>query len=261
MLVSMIPLDIVEADARANVAKVVEYSRHLHPDTSLIVLPELFSTGFFLEESAFATYAEPFDGPTMSALKALSAEKNVAIAGSFMCRDNDGAIVNRAFFINPDRDCETTIYDKRHLFSLSLEHKLFKAGDMQPPVVNYRGWNIALAVCFDLRFPVWTRNTGCRYDMLLYPANWPDSRFYAWKHLLIARAIENQAVVIGCNRAGADHYGIYSYLSTFGVDERGEIVVHSHSDTPVRYAEFSLEALKDYRRKFPFALSADEYSF
>lgn len=260
MVVSMIPLDIVEANPSVNVDKVMELAGYVKSGTSLIVLPELFSTGFINNEKDMSTVAEPMDGPTMKALKSLACEKNIAIAGSFLCRGEDGNLVNRAFFIDPDRSCHITTYDKRHLFTLSAEHKFLRAGTEIPPVISFRNWNIALSICFDLRFPVWTRNVGLRYDMILFPANWPDTRFYAWKHLLIARAIENQTVVIGCNRSGIDKFGTYSWLSTFGVNERGEIIAKSCGNHQLLSAEFDLEALKKYREKFPFALSADAFT-
>ena len=134
---------------------------------------------------------------------------NVAIAGSFIARTAN-KIYNRAFFIESSGD--ETYYDKHHIFSIGGEQEVFTAGDSQPRVVRYRGWNIMLAVCYDLRFPVWLRNTNNKYDLLLVVANWPKARIYTWEHLLIARAIENECYVCGVNRIGQSPSGIeYSF--------------------------------------------------
>lgn len=262
MITAMVPLDIVEASPEKNLEAVKEYCRHIREGVAVMVLPELFSTGFIKDEATFQLLAEPLDGETMKCLQDISSKKSIAIAGSFLCRDEeDGTLRNRSFFINPDDDCRISYYDKRHLFTLSPEYRLFKGGERQSPIICYREWNIALSVCFDLRFPVWNRNTDNRYDMMIVPANWPDSRFLAWKHLLMARAIENMAVYVGANRSGSDQYGTYSYLSTIAINERGTIVSEFHGNTPIRYATFNLKELRDFREKFPVYKLADKFSF
>lgn len=261
MVVAIAPLDIVEGQPEINLNKVESYLRHVREDADIFVLPELFSTGFPKDEAVMQLIAEPQEGLTISRLKELAYSRSIAIAGTYLCRDDrDGTLKNRAFFINPDNDCNVTAYDKRHLFTISPEHKLLKPGMSKLPVTGFRGWNIALAICFDIRFPVWCRNVGNEYDMMIVPANWPDSRYSAWKHLLIARAIENVAAYVGCNRSGIDLFGTYSYLSSFAVDHRGNIVSEIHGNSPVRYASFSLESLRDFRRKFPVHHSADKFT-
>ena len=229
-------------------------------DVSLIVLPELFSTGFVKDLATFELLAEPLDGPTMTRLKELSLSKKAAIAGSFLCRDShDGTLRNRAFFIDPDNIERTSFYDKHHLFPLSPEHQLFKAGREQSPLIQFREWNIALTVCFDLRFPVWNRNVDEASDLVLVPANWPDSRFDAWQTLVKARAIENMSAYAAVNRTGIDQYGTYSYLSTFAVNERGETISRIHGNTPIVYATFNLDQIREFRLRFPILKIADKF--
>ena len=203
-------LDITPSDKTVNLIRLGNYVREVAKNVDLIVVPELFSTGFSSNKEKMAELAETNGGHTISELRQLAAENNIAICGSFLAKTAT-AIYNRAFFIEPNGD--ETFYDKRHLFSMSSESKILSAGKSQIPVVRYRGWNIAVAVCYDLRFPVWCRNNGLKYDLLVIPANWPSSREYAWRHLLIARAIENQAYVIGVDRSGEDKFGNYDNMS------------------------------------------------
>ena len=261
MQVASLPLEIIEAEISLNLGNVETALQHVHPDTDILVLPELFSTGFLKDEAAFQLMAEPMEGNTMSVLCELSRRKDLAIAGTFLCRDSaTGTIRNRAFFINPDDDCHISYYDKHHLFTGSPEHRLMTPGIKEVPVITFRGWNIALCICFDIRFPVWCRNVGERYDMMIVPANWPDSRYEAWKHLLIARAIENVAVMVGVNRSGHDQFGTYSFLSTFAVNHRGTILAEIHGNTPIRHASFKLEEIREFRKKFPVFEVAERFN-
>ncbi len=259
--VAMLPLDIRQADPARNVADVISYASSLDHDTDILALPELFSTGFIIDPDEASRLAEPTDGPTMTALRSLARKGGFAITGSFICRASDGTLRNRAFFINPDAtgDDDTRYYDKHHLFVLSDEKRIFKAGEELPPVTPFRGWNIAVTVCYDLRFPVWLRNTSCRYDMMIIPANWPDSRAYAWRSLLVARAIENQAVYVGVNRSGTDDYGTYSPDLTIAADALGTITEPRQSGL-VRYVVFSLDTIHTLRKRFPVHLNADPFT-
>lgn len=271
------PMKIAWADPAENLRNVASVMTHLQPGTDILVLPELFSTGFMQDKEVILSLAEGTTGNTMGHLKLLSKNFGVAIAGSFLCRVGD-RIYNRAFFVEPSG--EETFYDKRHLFSLSLEHTLFTPGQSLPPVVRYRGWNIALSVCYDLRFPVWCRNCKHSYDIMLVPANWPTSRGYAWKHLIIARAIENQAIYVGANRGGSDDFGDYDNL-TYIADGLGKLISEEVSrsknviDDPAKtdiigdtytpandliYASFDKSELLKIREKLPFGNDADDYS-
>ncbi len=228
----------------------------LPADTDIVVLPELFSTGFIDDPALMETIAETNGGNTIHTITELARKYNVAIAGSMAARTGH-RFYNRAFFIEPSG--EETYYDKRHLFSLSSEAKVFTPGSDNIRAVRFRGWNIALAVCYDLRFPAWCRNVGLKYDIMLFPANWPEARGYAWKHLLIARAIENQAVVVGANRGGADDYGQYDGL-TYIFDGMGMPTGHTLPDSDIVYAEMSLDDLRKARTRFPVSRDADDLS-
>lgn len=258
--IALLPLDIVEENPAANISAVESYIPTLSHTTDILVLPELFSTGFSDNAGTLLPLAETMDGFTMTRLRQLSVERSIAITGSFLCRnDMDGTPRNRAFFIDPDKDGAITFYDKRHLFTVSPEHRFLTPGSTHIPIVTFRGWNIGLIICFDLRFPVWCRNVSESYDLMIVPANWPDVRYHAWKHLLIARAIENVAPYVGVNRSGADKFGTYSYLSTMAADHRGDIKTVTHSHSAVRYATFDLEEIREFRKRFPVSESADDF--
>ncbi len=232
----------------------------LDPETDLVVVPELFSTGFASDPDALAELAESNGGGTIHTVMQLARRYNTAIAGSFIARSGNH-IYNRGFFIEPSG--EETFYDKRHLFNLSPESRLFTAGDSPMPVIRFRGWNIAMIICYDLRFPVWSRNRGNGYDMLVVPANWPNARAYAWEHLLIARAIENQAYVVGCNRSGSDDHGTYDQ-ATYIIDPMGQPVGQRRSPrsapAPLTVATAQMQQVEDARRRLPVAAAADDFT-
>ncbi|MBD5211045.1 MAG: nitrilase family protein [Barnesiella sp.] len=250
------PMKIAWADREENLRAVEACAAKVASDTDILVLPELFSTGFMQDVQVISALAEPINGETITALKALSRRYGFAIAGSFLCRVGE-KFYNRCFFIEPSG--EETYYDKRHLFSLSMEHEIFTSGDKLPPVIRYRGWNISLIVCYDLRFPVWCRNRRQNYDLMIVPANWPTSRGYAWKQLLIARGIENQSVIVGANRGGSDDFGDYDDLS-FIVNGLGKIVSTPDPATGIIYADVDRDELAKIREKLPFGNDADDFS-
>lgn len=253
--VALLPLDIVWADREANIKKVTEALSKLDADTDLVVLPELFSTGFSADPDLLGEIAETNGGQTMSVIRELAARHNVAIAGGFLARTGS-KLYNRAFFIEPSGD--ETFYDKRHLFAISAESKFFTCGDRVPPIIRYRGWNFALIVCYDLRFPVWCRNVDNRYDVLVAPANWPAAREYAWRHLIIARGIENQAYVIGADRGGEDEYGIYDGMA-FSADYLGRELAANKRDCFI-YSSLGRKPLDEFRAKYPFSADGDVFA-
>ncbi|MDE7442679.1 MAG: nitrilase family protein, partial [Muribaculaceae bacterium] len=224
--IAVIPLDIALADKNKNLDAVTTIVRSLRSDVDVVVLPELFSTGFISDAALTSELAESNSGNTIATLTRLAAECNLAICGSFLAC-TAGSHYNRGFFIEPSG--ETTWYDKHHLFSLSCETKLLDRGEVVPPLVRFRGWTFSFIVCYDLRFPAWCRNVNQRYDIMLVPANWPVSRRYAWEHLLIGRAIENQAYYIGADRGGTDDYGCYDDM-TMAFDYMGMPVGHCDPD-------------------------------
>lgn len=213
----------------------------------LIVLPEMFSTGFTMNTEVSEELVNG-EFPSVTLMKEESARLNAAIVGSLSVRE-EGKAFNRLFFVRPSGEVST--YNKRHLFSFAGEHKHYAAGEEQC-LVEWRGWNILLNICYDLRFPIWSRNEMLngipKYDLLVYVANWPNVRAEVWKTLLKARAIENVAYVIGVNRVGEDGNGhAYSGDSAI-VNFRGE-----HT------TELSLEELNAFREKFPALNDADSF--
>lgn len=255
--IALISLDIVWANPQANLKAVEQYMAALGAQVDIVALPELFSTGFIQDGEVLRELSETNGGMTVAAIKRLASKYNCAVAGSFSaCDEAREHVYNRAFFIEPDG--RETYYDKRHLFTLSSESRIYTAGESEVPVVNFRGWNVALMVCYDLRFPVWTRNVGHRYDMMLVPANWPNARGYAWTHLIIARAIENQAVYVGADRSGADDYGNYDGLAQI-YDANGYPVGHQLANVPVVMASVSKSDLDKARRRLPVIDSADGF--
>ncbi|MDE6704120.1 MAG: nitrilase family protein [Muribaculaceae bacterium] len=254
--VAIASLDITAGDKNENINRLKACIGNLDSDTDLLVLPELFSTGFTSNNDRMKELAETNGGMTISMLRGIAAQYNVAVAGSYLARTGS-SIFNRAFFIEPSGD--ETFYDKRHLFSMSSEAKILVKGESILPVVRYRGWNIAVAVCYDLRFPVWCRNVGLKYDLLTVPANWPNSREYAWRHLLIARAIENQAYIIGVNRSGEDKFGCYDNLS-LAFDFCGKEIEAEHtSGSAVEYVTLERDALERWRSDFSAWADSDVF--
>lgn len=257
--IALLALDIVWADPRANIEAVEHFMERIGPGTDIVALPELFTTAFVQDKVLLAQLAETNSGPTVSALKTLARKYDCAISGSFSaCDDDHSRIYNRAFFIEPDG--RETYYDKRHLFTLSSESDIYTAGNTCVPVVEFRGWNVALLVCYDIRYPVWTRNVGHRYDLMLVAANWPNARGYAWTHLVIARAIENQSVYVGADRSGTDDYGNYDGLSQI-YDANGYPVGEELSGMPVIVATVSKDDVLKARRRLPVIDSADAFDF
>ena len=213
----------------------------------LIVLPEMFSTGFTMNTEVSEELVNG-EFPSVALMKEESARLNAAIVGSLSVRE-EGKAFNRLFFVRPSGEVST--YNKRHLFSFAGEHKHYEVGEEQC-LVEWRGWNILLNICYDLRFPIWSRNeliNGIpKYDLLIYVANWPSVRAEVWKTLLKARAIENVAYVIGVNRIGEDGNGhAYSGDSAI-VNFRGE-----HT------TDLSLDELNAFREKFPALNDADSF--
>lgn len=253
--VAAIQLDIKQGDKAGNLAEASRLINSLPEGYDIAVLPEMFTTGFICDRGQSEMLAETVDGNSLSEIRRLAAGKKIAVCGSFIARDGD-AVYNRAFFIEPSGD--SYYYDKHHLFSISGEEKAYSRGGSRIPVFRFRGWNIAMAVCFDVRFPAWLRNHDGAYDLMIIMANWPDSRAYAWEHLLIARAIENQSYVIGCNRSGNDQYGEYSGTSAI-IDAKGRLIGEK-SDSPVMTAELSRDSLDTFRKKFPVLHEADRFS-
>jgi len=198
--ISMIQSHIIWEDRDENLGYYGELLRRVSGKTDVAVLPETFSTGFSMNVEALA---DTPDGITVQTIRQWAVKYNLAVVGSFIVKDGE-KYYNRVFFITPDG--EEYYYDKRHLFRMAGEDQFFSEGNRQV-IVPYKGWNICLQVCYDLRFPVWSRNVENQYDLLIYVANWPEARKKVWKTLLQARAMENMAYVCGVNRVGIDGKG------------------------------------------------------
>ncbi|MGV3461508.1 MAG: amidohydrolase [Flavobacterium sp.] len=221
-------------------------------ETDLIVLPEMFSTGFTMNAESVA---EPMEGETAAWMKKMSAEKHCAITGSLVISEN-GNCYNRLLFVEPEGTIHT--YDKRHLFTLAGEDKSYTAGSART-VINYRGWKICPLVCYDLRFPVFSRNTE-DFDLLLYVANWPEVRIGAWDALLKARAIENMCYVAGVNRIGQDDNGHNYPGHSVAIDYLGNIRGDAGSRDEVITVTLNKKRLVEARKKFGFLNDRDSFT-
>lgn len=251
MKVVILQQDIAWADPAENVLR-AEAAIDRRPGADLYVLPEMFATGFATHPEGVA---EPTDSETLRWMVRKAAACRAAVAGSLAVEDG-GRYYNRLCFVHPDGRVET--YDKCHLFTYSGEHRHYTRG-MRRVVVNFRGVRILLQVCYDLRFPVWSRNRG-DYDVALYVASWPVGRIEAWSVLLRARAIENQCYVVGVNRVGRDPVADYSGASVI-IDPYGRTVA-TCEDHHVSAAEavLDLERLAAFRQKFPVLKDGDAFS-
>jgi omega-amidase len=191
-----IQADLIWENPTANRKQFSKIIHDLESDVDLIVLPEMFTSGFTMNPK---NVAEKMEGDSISWMKQIAGERNAAIIGSLVIKEGNNYF-NRLIFVHPSGKIET--YDKRHLFTLAGEHKQYTAGSKKL-IVNYKEWKICPLVCYDLRFPVWTRSQE-NYDLLIFIANWPEKRIHAWDILLKARAIENMSYVVGVNRVGID---------------------------------------------------------
>jgi omega-amidase len=228
------------------------------PNTSLIILPEMFTTGFTMRPEV---NAEDCDGEGLQWMQRMAQIKNAVICGSMAVKDQDN-FFNRLYWVKPDSSYHQ--YDKRHLFRMAKEDKHYTAGKTKIiPVIG--NWKICPLVCYDLRFPVWSRNRynhgAWEYDVLIYVANWPEVRSYPWKQLLIARAIENQCYVIGVNRIGVDGNGITHSGDSMVINPRGEVISQTNTDEEsVETITLSREYLDEFRKVFPAGLDADDFT-
>jgi predicted amidohydrolase len=261
MHITYLQTDLHWQNPVANRAMLEEQIYSLPEATDLIVLPEMFTTGFTMNAQAVA---EPMNLTTFRWLKQMSAQTGAVVTGSYIVQEK-GSFANRLIWMEPTGTYD--VYDKRHLFRMADEDKTYTAGT-QRLMKEWKGWRICPLICYDLRFPVWSRNrvldatqpVRLDYDLLLYVANWPAVRRHAWKTLLQARAIENLSYVVGVNRIGLDGNGApYSGDSTI-IDFKGEVIVR-HTDVAIAHQQtLSLEALQDFRAKFPAWLDADAFT-
>ena len=251
--ITPIQTDIIWENREENLCKQQKTLQKLKGTTDIVIFPEMFTTGFSMNSR---NLAETENGETISRLKYWANTYEFALSGSFICNQND-KFYNRGFFIAPGN--QITFYDKRHLFRMAGEDRHFTAGDKRT-IVRYKDWNICLQVCYDLRFPVWSRNVNNEYDLLIYVANWPEARKKVWKTLLQARAMENMAYVCGVNRVGIDGKGFVYRGDSMIFSPKGKKLADAGKREEVtRTCTLTRADLEELRGKFPAWKDADMF--
>jgi predicted amidohydrolase len=243
-------------DKAANLQMLEEKINSIKEKTEIVVLPEMFTTGFSMKPKELA---ETMEGETVQWMKRIAAAKKIILTGSVIIEDA-GNYYNRLIWMLPNG--QYGYYDKRHLFAYAEEDKNYSAGSKRL-IASVKGWKINLLVCYDLRFPVWARQQsqpeGAEYDVLIYVANWPERRIHAWKTLLQARAIENQCFVIGVNRVGADANDIQYSGESMIADPMGEVLYTKKDAEDVFTITLEKSKLENVREKLPFLKDADGF--
>ena len=251
-------------DKQANLAMLEEKLASVKDKMEIAVLPEMFSTGFSMRPEILA---EKMDGPSVAWMKKLAASLRIILVGSLMIEEQ-GNYFNRLIWMLPNG--EYGQYDKRHLFGFAGEHEHYVPGNKRL-IASAKGWKLNLQVCYDLRFPLWARQSlpldsspgagmeGPEYDVLVYVANWPERRIHAWKTLLQARAIENQCYVVGVNRIGHDGNKIYHSGDSMIIGPLGETIYTAAQKEEIFTCPLSMELLKEVRKKLPFLKDADAF--
>lgn len=259
LTISTIQANLKWEDKNANLQMLEEQINELYQKTEIVVLPEMFSTGFSMKTKELA---EPMNGPTVEWMKRISAQNRIILTGSLIIEENEH-YYNRLIWMMPNG--EFGYYDKRHLFAFGDEDKHYAQGNKRL-ITSVKGWKLNMQVCYDLRFPVWARqsplkdgNSTYEYDVLIYVANWPERRSHAWKTLLCARAIENQCYVIGVNRVGKDGNDIYHSGNSLVIDPLGEVLYHMADEEDVFTITLQKERLEEVRTKFPFLRDGDGF--
>jgi len=252
--ISLVQTGIFWEDKNRNLEHYGNLLKKLSGKSDLAVLPELFSTGFSID--AFHL-SETTGENTIQTIHSWTKEYNLAVCGSFLAKDDSERIFNRGFFVEPNGNA--WFYDKRHLFRMGLEQQRFIAGNQQV-IVPYEGWNIRLIICYDLRFPVWTRNRKNEYDVLICPANWPSARANVWQTLVVARALENQCYFCGVNRIGEDGNSIEHQGDSVLIDFKGNRILETvPNEESVVTGILQKDHLDDFRERFPAWLDADDF--
>jgi omega-amidase len=274
LTITTIQADLQWEDKTANLRRLEEMISGIDQPAELVILPEMFSTGFSMRPAALA---EKMDGPTIGWMQTLAARKKIILTGSVIIEE-EGHYFNRLIWMLPNG--QYGCYDKRHRFAYAGEDKQYTAGHKRL-IASVKGWKALPLVCYDLRFPVWSRQTppaaeasanaaaapsaaplsaeAPEYDLIIYVANWPERRSHAWKTLLQARAIENQAYVIGVNRVGADGNQIAHSGDSLIIDPLGEVLYHGAAKEEVKTLTLQKTRLEEIRERFPFWKDADHF--
>lgn len=250
--VALVQTNLVWENKKANLSLIESSIALLPTETDIIVLPEMFNTGFSMNPAA---NAEKMDGDTLNWMKDVAKQKNAILTGSLIIEEGNG-YYNRLIWMLPDGTFQQ--YDKKHLFTLAGEENFYKPGN-QKLIIEYKGWKICPMICYDLRFPVWIRNVE-NYDCLIIVANWPERRIFHWEQLLIARAIENQCFVIGVNRVGTDNNELYHNGNSMVVSPLGNTMIKLADMSTVANATLSYEKILQVRNDLPFLNDRDHFS-
>lgn len=272
LTITIIQSNLHWEDKAANLAMFEEKINSIKDKTEIVVLPEMFSTGFSMEPSKLA---ETMDGETVQWMKKIAAQKKIILTGSVIIKEETGQAAgsapalyyNRLIWMLPNG--QYGYYDKRHRFAFAGEDLHYTAGNKRL-IASVKGWKINLLICYDLRFPVWARQTPSldengklsepEFDLLIYVANWPERRIHAWKTLLQARAIENQCYAIGCNRLGDDNNGFHYSGESMVVDPMGETLYTKKDAEDISTITIDKNNLQQVREKFPFWKDGDSFT-
>ncbi len=264
LTITTIQTNLFWENKQANLRMLEEKINSIPEKTEIVVLPEMFSTGFSMSASSLA---ETMEGPTIEWMQEVAAKNGIVLTGSIIIEE-DKKYYNRLVWMLPNG--KYGYYDKRHLFAFANEHKHYTAGNKRL-IAQVKGWKINLQVCYDLRFPVWARQQihstapaegtliEPEYHILIYVANWPERRSHAWKTLLCARAIENQCYAVGVNRVGKDGNDIYHSGNSMLIDPLGEVLYHMADDEDIFTITLQKEHEEQIRTKFPFWKDADDF--
>ncbi len=262
LTVTLIQSDLHWEDKQANLDMFEKKIDSVKEKMEVVLLPEMFTTGFSMNPAGLA---ETMEGPSIAWMKRISASKKIILTGSLVIEEA-GNYHNRLVWMQPNG--EYGFYDKRHLFGYAGEDEHYFPG-FRRLIASVKGWKINLQVCYDLRFPVWARqslplqdneNNSPEYDLLVYVANWPERRNHAWKTLLQARAIENQCYVIGVNRIGNDGNNIYHSGDSMIIDPMGGVLYHKEHTEDIFTITLNKDTLTEARTKFPFWKDADDFT-
>lgn len=245
--ISLIQTDLVWENPQTNIKNFEEKINNIPTSPDLVILPEMFNSGFSM------SFSEKLPSESLDWMTRVSSAQQAAMFGSLAISENDKNY-NRGCFVKPNG--EQYFYDKKHLFKYGKEHESYSAGS-ELLTVEHKNWKIRPLICYDLRFPVWSRNTAPYYDLLIYVASWPMARIEAWKTLLRARAIENQCYVVGVNRIGKDGNNLTYNGQSLVVDYAGEIIIDAKESDEVFSTELSYENLHNFRNRFPFLSDGD----
>lgn len=260
--ITTIQTNLIWEEKATNLRLLEQKIKSIEDKTELVILPEMFSTGFSMKPEQLA---ETMEGETIAWMKRVSRENGIILTGSLMIEE-EGKFYNRLIWMLPNGQYGQ--YDKRHLFAFGEEDKHYTPGSKRL-IASAKGWKFNLQVCYDLRFPVWARQSPLsagkgaaaevEYDVLVYVANWPERRIHAWKTLLCARAIENQCYVIGVNRTGTDANNYYYSGSSLVISPMGEVLYHMADVEDVFTITLEKEILEEVRNKFPFLNDGDNF--